>query len=378
MMCVAIHNPHTLEGEVMAEENEQPARKRPQATGNPFDIDTDPTVPKLFAAIQAAPNAGKLTATDRAVINFLLAAAYPTLETQTLHKCAVTDLQSVLGTKHESTDWLLASLSRLRSVELNIPVEEERNGKKVSRIIVSNLLNASIPTRSGEIRFSFYEELRPMLADPAVYARLRLAVIAQFTSKYATPLYEFFEGYVERRVPTWRVSIDDLRTYLNVRDIMPNWADLWRRALSPALTEINAVSGLNIDPPDLVKQGKKVVAIIFTVRKKDARAAVDAELRHKAVKEKPVRKSRDAQTADLLDGRTDIERGGPPILKMSTIEEARRRHPGWDMDRFERQWREEQAGRAAARDPDKAFLGWIKLKVTNLEPPKRRLPNLSQ
>lgn len=350
-------------------EGSEDKRPRAKATGNPFDLSTDPTVPKLFSAIQASPTAGKLTATDRAVLDFLLAAAYPTLESQSLHEVSVADLNAVLGSKHESTDWIIASLSRLRSTQLNIPVEETgANGKKTERVIVANLINGSVPRRSGVIRYSFYEELRPMLADPAVYARLRLAVIAQFKSKYATPLYEIFEGYANRRIPTYKVDLDDLRTFLAVGGQMPNWADFRRRVLDPALKEINELSGLSIEPPGLKKIGKRVVALTFRVSKKESREAVEAELRHKALvsaSAKPKKpRARDTKTVDFLDGRTDAERGSTLVLKAGTITEARRRHPGFDMEYFERDWQAYQVAKETPRDPDKAFLAWLERAIT--------------
>ena len=348
----------------MAEKTEK--RERYQATGNPLDLTTDPTVPKLFAAIQAAPTASQLTAMDRAVMDFLLAVAYPDLESKTLHEVSLADLWAVLGSKHESSDRLVASLSRLSSTQLRIPVQ----GNGQDRIIITNLVNASVPKRSGMVRFGFYEELRPMLADPAVFARLRLAVIAQFRSKYATPLYEMFEQYANRRIPRWEVSVDDLRAFLTVGASMPNWADFWRRVLAPALKEINDLSGLSIAAPTLEKQGKKVVSLVFDVKKKDAREATDAELRHKAVKELRQRRPRDPNTPDLLDQRTDTERGGPAMVTMKVIEEARRRFPGWDIEHFEQKWREFQADRTPPRDPDKAFLGWLTRELTN-----KRLPS---
>jgi hypothetical protein len=346
------------------DENDGAERRRALATGNPFDLSTDPTVPKLFSAIQASPTAGKLTATDRAVLDFLLAAAYPTLNEQSLHEVSVHDLNAVLGTKHESTDWIIASLSRLRSTQLNIPVEETlANGKKVERVIVANLINGSVPRRSGVVRYSFYEELRPMLADPAVYARIRLTVIAQFRCKYAAPLYEVFEGHANRKIPTWRTDVDDLRSFLAVGGQMSNWADFKRRVLDPALKEINELSGLTITMSVTKRVGKRVAGLAFRVDKKESREAIEAELRHKALlsasKAKKPPRTRDKQTLDLIDGKSDAERGGTLVLKAPTIDAARKRHPGYDIEHFERKWQEYQVGKAMPRDPDKAFLTWL-------------------
>jgi hypothetical protein len=318
-------------------------------------MSTDPTVPKALSAIQASEQGGELTATDRKLFNWLLAVAYPTLRENVEFKVLTADVRAYLGS-HESNDRVIAAVERLSNVRLRLDYFAETDEE---RRYTGPLIVGDTPKQDGVIFFQFPERLKPMLAEPAMYARLRLAVMGQFRSKYAVVLYELLELYSNRDRPVWTVTIEDLRALVGVGDKMRNFKDFRSRVLDPALQEINDKADLTAEVEE-VRDGRRVATLIFRVTKKDARAAFEAELRHKAVKDRPRRRrQRDGATPDLLDGRTDRERGGPPWLKAATIEAARQRFPGWDIEQFERQWVEAQEGREPARDPDKAFLAWL-------------------
>lgn len=327
----------------------------PAVTGNPLDLASDPTVPKALGAIQASEQGGELTATDRKLFNWLLAVAYPTLRETVEFRVLTADVRAYLG-NHESNDRVMASVERLANVRLRLDyfADDDEERRYTGPLIVGDT-----PKHDGVIYFQIPERLKPMLTEPAMYARLRLAVMGQFRSKYAVVLYELLELYANRQQPIWSVAIEDLRALVGVGDKMPNFKDFRSRVLDPALSEINDKADIAATVEE-VRDGRRVAKLVFRVDKKDARSAFEAELRHKAVKDRPRRrKRRDGATPDLLDGRTDSERGGPPWLKADTVEEARRRFPGWDIGQFERQWMEAQEGREPARDPDKAFLSWL-------------------
>ncbi|MBK5927074.1 replication initiator protein A [Rhodobaculum claviforme] len=57
--------------------------------------------------------------------------------------------------------------------------------------------------------------------------------------------------------------------------------------------------------------------------------------------------------------------GEGPHLRSATLEEARRRAPGWDVHALVAEWRDVwvRTGRAPLRSPDAAFLGWLARRV---------------
>jgi len=85
-------------------------------------------------------------------------------------------------------------------------------------------------------------------------------------------------------------------------------------------------------------------------------------MKHRAVVDPvgPTRQdNRDPRTVDLIDGRTDEERRGPPALRSGTYERFRQLFPGLDADAFVQEWRRAFSGKKSPRDPDKAFLAWM-------------------
>ncbi|MFM2044680.1 MAG: hypothetical protein RLY86_3256 [Pseudomonadota bacterium] len=332
----------------------------PKATGNIADMRTDPTFPKGAAVIHVTTENVELTGLDRKIFNYLLANAYPELENRQVFELSYRQLQQWVGS-HESSDRIRSSLERLAEVRVTL---NYLSGRGEERRQVGGIIYAdTAKDGTGILRYEFPSLARPWIAKPAVYARLRLAVIAQFRGKYATTLYELMELRANLVQPSWQVDIQDFRRLLGVPDDkLTDFRAFRRRALEPAVEEINELSDLVITW-DIIKDGRSVVGLTFDVSKKAERLAFEAELKHKAVRNPVGRLKatdvRDGATVDLIDGKTDDERGGPPALKAATYDEFSRRYPGLDCDAYIAEWRQAFAGKALPRDPDKAFLAWM-------------------
>ena len=347
---------------------EKPRKGSRELHGNPLDMKTNPSVPKGREAIQEAKAGGQLSGQERKMLNMLLAVAYPNLMKAPRHFVTTADVRAYLGS-HESNDRIRAIMRRLGQV---IPdcTFTDTNGEE--RDTFGGLVFGSVPKGEGVIRYSFHPDLVPLLNKPAVFARIKLAILGQFICKYAPTLYENLELYANRDISkTWDVPVDELRSLLGVGDKMSKFTHFRSYVLSPAIQEINDKADFTVEVEEVRATkgtGRKVERLIFTVAIKPEREAEEAELRHKisgptgAPKQN---KNRDKSTADLLDGRTDIERGGPPLLRSDTIERAREIFDDWGRDRpdmyyLEREWRSYEAGKEPPRDPDKAFIGWCK------------------
>jgi len=309
-----------------------------------------------------------LSGQERKMLNMLLAIAYPNLMTASRHFVTTADVRAYLGS-HESNDRIRAILRRLGQV---IPdcTFTDTNGEE--RDTFGGLVYGSVPKGEGVIRFAFHPDLVPLLNRPAVFARIKLAILGQFICKYAPTLYENLELYANRDISkSWDVDVVEFRSLLGVADKMSNFGDFRRYVLSPALKEINEKADFTVEVEEVRASkgtGRKVERLIFTVAIKPEREAEEAELRHKIKGPTgPIKspKGRDTATVDFLDGRSDRERGGPPLLRGDTIEKARDIFDDWGRDRpdiyqLEQEWKAYEAGKEPPRDPDKAFLGWCR------------------
>lgn len=134
---------------------------------------------------------------------------------------------------------------------------------------------------------------------------ISLRIQYQFESKYGLQLYEILKRYADRDAdePWWPVKTSELRDLLGCRDKLTDWKDFRRRALDPALEEINALAEFVVAMEE-VRQGRgrgggQVVGMIFKVRRKDRDEAENAvrELEKPRVQRRGERKLRDEDTS---------------------------------------------------------------------------------
>lgn len=82
----------------------------------------------------------------------------------------------------------------------------------------------------------------------------------------ALRLYELLKQY--ERIGDRTMSIDQMKRILEMDTEYPLFADFFKWFVKPAIRDINEYSDLLVDEPEKIKQGRKVVALKFTIRKK--------------------------------------------------------------------------------------------------------------
>lgn len=118
----------------------------------------------------------------------------------------------------------------------------------------------------GSLTYSFDKRLAPLLQSSAVFAKLELAVLQAFTTKYGLALYEA----VSRRVRlSYRFSevieINDFRELLGVPDgKLSSFGNLRQKAIEPAVAEVCALAPFNCSVDVAERVGRKVTKIKLT------------------------------------------------------------------------------------------------------------------
>ena len=161
----------------------------------------------------------------------------------------------------ESVERLMASIARL---------EIELDGKLYVRRV--QLLGATDEGREndGLLYYRFPSELRSIIRNSSIFARLRRDVIFALSSKYALCLYEILQ---KRGNLDWKwqeeFTIERFRQLLGVdQGKLESFKNLNRWAIQPAVTEVNGLSdfGCSVEP---VTKGRKVVGIRLSWWKKN-------------------------------------------------------------------------------------------------------------
>lgn len=219
-----------------------------------------------------------LRLTDRKLFNHLLAIAAPNLSSNRRHSTKLSDIRRFaadardVATPGDTNYWLKESLTRLQKVLVQYDVLGSDGRTWVSDHLLGRI---TINDKNGELTYEFPEEIAQRLVEPALYSALSLSVIYQFTSKYALTLYEILKRYADRRAtePYWSARIEEVRDVLGCRDKLKGYKDFRKKALDPALDEINELAEFSITMEE-IRQGRggnggRVVGLIFHVKTKE-------------------------------------------------------------------------------------------------------------
>lgn len=240
-------------------------------SGEPHKVDGVGTLVKpseLIDIVEMTP----LTLNDRRIYNCLLANAWDKIGDDVEHVIAKADLRST----HTSTDRIGASIERLMAgiVRVRLP-----DGKLMRVQLLGS--NTETQKETGVIRYRFDNQLRRIIQNSSVFARIRSEITFALSSKYALALYEMIQKRGNLAYKLFEeFTLDELRGLLGVeKGKLTAFGDFKRRALAPAVKEVNALGdyGVSMHP---VKTGRAVTGVkVFWFRKsEDELKAAYAEL----------------------------------------------------------------------------------------------------
>lgn len=207
---------------------------------------------ELIDVIEISP----LTLTDRRIYNTLIANAWDTIDQPVSHSIAKRDLRGTRDANDrvgESIERLMASIARLQI---------ERDGKRYIRRV--QLLGATDEGRDDDslLYYRFPPELREIIRESSVFARLRKDVIFALSSKYALCLYEVLQ---KRGNLGWQwqeeFTIERFRQLIGVEPgKLESFKNLNKWAIQHAVIEVNGLSDFScaVEP---VLSGRKVVKL---------------------------------------------------------------------------------------------------------------------
>ncbi|MBU5433956.1 replication initiation protein [Intestinimonas sp. MSJ-38] len=144
--------------------------------------------------------------------------------------------------------------------------------------------------KSGTVTIRFDDDMMPYLLEltkDKFYTHYQLKYILPMKSQYAIRLYELLKSYQWNNIE-WFFDVEQLKKQLNCENYK-NFYDFRRWVIEPAVAEINEYTDIKIawEP---VKEGRKVVRVIFFMAEKKKADLLDA----------------DRAINDALDGQIDI------------------------------------------------------------------------
>lgn len=148
-------------------------------------------------------------------------------------------------------------------------VEDEETGK-MTKALIRWIEEPEINLDDGIIKLRLHKRLAPYLLQlEKGYFKALFKYTIDAQSKYTIPLYEFLKSWEKVKGGIKVVNLQELRERMDATEkSKDNIAEFKRRALDPAVKEINAFTDLFISY-ETIKVGRKVEQIKFTIKIKD-------------------------------------------------------------------------------------------------------------
>ena len=262
---------------------------------------------------------------------------------------------------HNVNDRVGESVSRLMGAHALIKVM--RDGQPATQKVALLASNIEHDRADGKFYYTFAPELRKILSDSSMFARLQRDVMLSFTSKYSLALYEMVMKRINlSRKQDETFPLPEFRDLLGVpKGKLNTFGGLKQRAIQPAIEEVNHRGMVQVDI-EPVKTGRAVTH----VRLQWWRASGDkiddtvVELSHASVG----RKARQKGTVEQLH---------PPRLRdklrRQTLDRAKEQLVLHRLDIYAilEEWEEIAAKKGMPNNIDGAFIGYVKTAIEKSE-----------
>ena len=204
---------------------------------------------------------------QRKCYNVLLAAAYPHLKRQEIHQMRVWDLCKAL--EYRKIDDLKESLEKLAGTVIKWNVLKT---KDKSSWAVSTLLAGARIDEDNVVYWSYEPYLRDKLANPAVYARISMAIQGRFRSKYALILYEIaVDAFIAiNGITTTRwITLSEFRVMMGCETdkTYDQFMRLNNKIIKPSVREVNEMSDIHVEV-EFQRQRHAFIALRYTITPK--------------------------------------------------------------------------------------------------------------
>lgn len=197
-----------------------------------------------------------LEANDRAVLNLLYQHAHDSgklLEENAEWEIPLASIRQALS-KHESTDRLRDTLTRLMTVKATVAYTAEgaAGTEAEQRVVITGLfdffdVSAKELAKRATLKYGLPRKLAPILENSGRWGRIKAEIVCSMTSKHAIALYELIQlrANMDRNVEAF--SIDRFRELLGVAPTTYSRGDNFqRKVLDPAVLQVNGLSDMSL------------------------------------------------------------------------------------------------------------------------------------
>lgn len=220
------------------------------------------------------PAGGRMSLRGAKLFHLLVQSAGIDIAERKTHRITLAALNE---TFHLAAPELIELIDELHTTTLKLKLTDSK-GRSYTKSgpILSDVEREDEDQPQAEVRFEFSSALRKAISNSTHWAVISKRAVLAFESRYALRLYTVLSLRAGLRKTSEDFTIDELREVLGVpAGKLTVWKNLRRRALEPAMAEINQLAGFHAGFVPLHK-GRKVVGVTLTWGQKDQAARVEA------------------------------------------------------------------------------------------------------
>ena len=237
------------------------------------DSERDAKIYKADALVQKARYS--LSVVEQRFVLYAISKIRQEDDAATVYTVNLGDFQRVCGTDSDE------SYSRIRAWIKNLADKSWWMQDGRAETLVRWFSSVRMTRQSGIVEVKFHEEMFPhlfrlaeqMRENGQFYTSYTLRNVLPMKSTYSIRLYELLKSY-QKNNRSWWFDLDRLRHLLDCENYQ-RFPDFRRYVLEPAEREINLYTDIKICM-DLIRQGRKVVAIEFKMLEKNFTELVQA------------------------------------------------------------------------------------------------------
>lgn len=222
------------------------------------------TVVKANALVQRSRFS--LSTQQQRIVLFIISQIDPKDEEFELYEFKITEFCRVCGIEPKGDIYSLLKKQIKAISDKSIWIKLENGEETLMRWIEKPYMDK----HNGTVKIKLDSDMKPYLLQlKNRFTEYELIYTLNFKSKYSIRLYEYLKSiHYKKLVPyTQTMPIDQFQSLLDSK--YDDFKDFHTRVLKPAHKEINSYSDVKFDY-ELIKDGRKAVAITFTVETKSA------------------------------------------------------------------------------------------------------------
>lgn len=220
------------------------------------------------------PLGGRMTLRGAKLFHLLVQAAGVNVAEAVTHKITIAELNE---TFHVAVVELVELIDELHTTTIKLRLTDGK-GRRFTKSgpILADVEREDESHSQAELRFEFSATLRRVIANSNHWAVISKRAVLAFESRYALRLYTVLSLRANMRKTSEEFTVEELREILGVpTGRLSDWKSLRRRAIEPALAEINQLAGFYAGSIP-IKRGRRIVGVKLTWGLKDTPARVEA------------------------------------------------------------------------------------------------------